>query len=966
MQFIPGQRWISDSESDQGLGTVIGTENRFVDILFTATGSTRKYAIKDAPLTRVVFNVGDSIPSHEGFKVTVEQVLESNGTFTYVGPRSDTGEIEQLKEVMIDHFIKFNKPHDRLLNGQVDRLDWYRLRRDCLKHQFEQQQSELSGLVGARVSLIPHQLYIADEVGKRFAPRVLLADEVGLGKTIEAGLIIHQQLVSGRAGRVLVVVPEALTNQWLVEMMRRFNLKFSIFDDERCLTADAENPFSSEQLVLVNLDFVTDNPQWFDALCEEDWDLMVVDEAHHLSWQPDDVSVEYQCIETLAQKIPGVLLLTATPDQLGHEGHFARLRLLDSNRFYDYAKFVEEESHYADIADAANSLLSTDDLTTNQTSVLENLLQGSDDKTLIGQVNTSDDQRDTARHELVNQLLDRHGTGRILFRNSRNTIKGFPQRHLIATGLDLPEAYAVKLEQLVANANTDEKPSERMVKQMFTPEVLFALDNNHQGWTEIDPRVDFLIELLLSKRQEKILVICAHAQTAIDLEQALRVREGIRAAIFHEGMSIFERDRAAAYFAQEEDSAQVLLCSEIGSEGRNFQFAHHLVLFDLPLNPDLLEQRIGRLDRIGQTDTIKIHVPYFNESPSEILFNWYHQALNAFEHTCITGRNVYEAYGQQLIDLCLQGQWQASHAKTLITDSEQLHLELKANLESGRDKLLEIRSSGQGKAQQLVQQIESLDNDIHLPQFMFQVFDVFGIAQDDISDSALALQPTEHMLSPTFPNLPEDGTSITFNRELALACEDYQLITWDHPMVTGAMDLVLSDEIGNSSIGLLKNPALPAGTFFVECLFTLEATAPAQLQLNRFLPTTPIRILVDKNGNDLADKVSESVLDKQLTPVKKQVALQLVKALKTAVPPLVDAALTIAEAQIAEITNNALAQLEQNLTAEHQRLTALAAINPSVRQEEIDFIDTQKTLLSKLINKAQLKFEAVRLVVVSQ
>lgn len=316
--------------------------------------------------------------------------------------------------------------------------------------------------------------------------------------------------------------------------------------------------------------------------------------------------------------------------------------------------------------------------------------------------------------------------------------------------------------------------------------------------------------------------------------------------------------------------------------------------------------------------------------------------------------------------MCLQGQWQASHAKTLITDSEQLHLELKANLESGRDKLLEIRSSGQGKAQQLVQQIESLDNDIHLPQFMFQVFDVFGIAQDDISDSALALQPTEHMLSPTFPNLPEDGTSITFNRELALACEDYQLITWDHPMVTGAMDLVLSDEIGNSSIGLLKNPALPAGTFFVECLFTLEATAPAQLQLNRFLPTTPIRILVDKNGNDLADKVSESVLDKQLTPVKKQVALQLVKALKTAVPPLVDAALTIAEAQIADITNNALAQLEQNLTAEHQRLTALAAINPSVRQEEIDFIDTQKTLLSKLINKAQLKFEAVRLVVVSQ
>ena len=114
-------------------------------------------------------------------------------------------------------------------------------------------------------------------------------------------------------------------------------------------------------------------------------------------------------------------------------------------------------------------------------------------------------------------------------------------------------------------------------------------------------------------------MICAHAQTAIDLENALRVKEGIRAAVFHEGLSIFERDRAAAYFAQEEDSAQVLLCSEIGSEGRNFQFAHHLVLFDLPNNPDLLEQRIGRLDRIGQTQTIRLHVPYFEDTAQQLL-----------------------------------------------------------------------------------------------------------------------------------------------------------------------------------------------------------------------------------------------------------------------------------------------------------------------------------------------------------
>ena len=203
MAFFPGQRWISDSESDQGLGTVTAVEHRFVTIVFTATGDARQYAIDNAPLTRVIFNEGDQIPSHEGWLLTVESVEESHNLLTYHGVRVDTQEPASLKEVMIDHFIKFNKPQDRLLNGQVDRLDWFRLRKSCLHNQYQQQQSPLMGLTGAKVSLIPHQLYIAEEVGSRFAPRVLLADEVGLGKTIEAGLIIHQQLVSGRAKSII-------------------------------------------------------------------------------------------------------------------------------------------------------------------------------------------------------------------------------------------------------------------------------------------------------------------------------------------------------------------------------------------------------------------------------------------------------------------------------------------------------------------------------------------------------------------------------------------------------------------------------------------------------------------------------------------------------------------------------------------------------------------------------------------
>jgi ATP-dependent helicase HepA len=974
MVFYPGQRWISDGESDQGLGTVMTVEHRFVSIVFTATGESRQYAIANAPLTRVIFNQGDSIPSHEGWTLTVESIEEIDNLLTYHGKRQDTGEATSLKEVMIDHFIKFNKPHDRLLNGQVDRLDWFRLRKDSLKHQHTQQQSPLMGLSGGRVSLIPHQLYIAEEVGCRFAPRVLLADEVGLGKTIEAGLIIHQQLVTGRAKRILIIVPESLMHQWLVEMLRRFNLHFSIFDSERCQeikNADEEgNPFSSEQLVLVNLDFVTKNPEWYEDLISEDWDLMVVDEAHHLNWHQDNPSIEYLCVEQLAQSIPGVLLLTATPDQLGHESHFARLRLLDPDRFFDYQKFTEEESHYTEVANAANALVAKSTLSIEQKATLTKLLketdisQHLDNINLKAETNADIKKQDASREQVLTQLLDRHGTGRILFRNSRNTIKGFPERELHSTPLTLPEAYQDQINEFLLSDTSENLKASSQAKHIFTPEIMFSL-NSHENWTDIDPRIDYLIDLLQTLKKEKLLVICAHAQTAIDLEAALRVREGIRAAVFHEGLSIFERDKAAAYFAQDEDSAQCLLCSEIGSEGRNFQFAHHLVLFDLPKNPDLLEQRIGRLDRIGQTQTIRLHVPYFENSAQGLLFNWYQNGLNAFEHTCITGRAIFDIFGEQLFDLALTEQWQSTAAEKLIDDSHNKHLTLKADLESGRDKLLELRSSGQGRSHALVKEISALDQQIELPQFMFQVLDVFGISQDDKSDNAIALQPSEHMLCSNFPCLPDDGTTITFNRDTALACEDYHLLTWDHPMVRGAMDLVLSDQTGNSSIGLLKNPALPAGTFFMECIFTIEATAPSHLQLGRYLPTTPIRVLVDKNGSDLADKVSETVLDQQLAPVKKQVALQLVKALKDQVTPLVAKAEAHAKPQVVNIQQKALANMHKTLDAEFQRLTALKTINPSVRQQELDFIEFQQSELSHYIDKAQLKFEAVRLIVVS-
>lgn len=655
MSFALGQRWISDTESDLGLGTVVALDARTVTLMFAASEENRVYARSDAPVTRVIFNVGDVVDSQQGWSLQVEQVVEDQGVYTYLGTRVDTEESGvALREIFLSNQIRFNKPQDKLFVGQIDRMDNFVLRYRALTNQYQQHKSPMRGLCGMRAGLIPHQLYIAHEVGRRHAPRVLLADEVGLGKTIEAGMIIHQQVLTGRAERILIVVPETLQHQWLVEMMRRFNLHFSIFDEERCVEAfsEADNPFETQQYVLCSLDFLRKSRQRFEQALEAEWDLLVVDEAHHLEWHPEKPSREYQVIEALAEQTPGVLLLTATPEQLGRESHFARLRLLDADRFYDYEAFVKEEEQYAPIADAVTALFSGEKLSDEAKNKITELLSEQDVEPLFKALEShaSEDEIALARQELIDNLMDRHGTGRVLFRNTRAAIKGFPVRNVHLLPLEIPSQYTTSM-RVAGMLGGKLTPEARAMKMLYPEEIFQEFEGEESSWWQFDSRVNWLLEKVKAKRSEKILVIASRASTALQLEQALREREGIRATVFHEGMSIIERDKAAAYFAQEEGGAQVLICSEIGSEGRNFQFANQLVMFDLPFNPDLLEQRIGRLDRIGQKRDIDVYVPYLTETSQAILARWFQEGLNAFAETCPTGRAVYDAFAERLIPI---------------------------------------------------------------------------------------------------------------------------------------------------------------------------------------------------------------------------------------------------------------------------------------------------------------------------
>ena len=965
MPFTLGQRWISDTESELGLGTVVAVDTRMITLLFPASGENRLYSRSDAPITRVMFNPGDTVTSHEGWQLKVDDVREEKGLLVYCGQRLDDETSAELREVFLDSKLTFNKPQDRLFAGQIDRMDRFALRYRARKHQNEQALQQQVGLRGMRASLIPHQLHIAHEVGQRHAPRVLLADEVGLGKTIEAGMIIHQQLLAGRASRVLIVVPETLQHQWLVEMLRRFNLLFSLFDDERYAEAklDSSNPFETEQLVICSLGFVQRSAQRFAQLVNADWDLLVVDEAHHLVWSEESPSPEYQAIETLARATPAVLLLTATPEQLGQQSHFARLRLLDPNRFHAYQEFVAEQQQYRPVADAVTLLLAGEKAQTAELNALSDLLGEQDIEPLLKAINSDSDDNQKARQELITMLMDRHGTSRVLFRNTRQGVKGFPQRILHQIRLPLPAQYqtAIKVSGIM-NAN---KALEVRARDMLYPEQIYQqLEGDDATWWNFDPRVEWLLNYLTANRDEKILVICAQAATALQLEQVLRTREAIRAAVFHEGLSILERDRAAAYFASEEEGAQVLICSEIGSEGRNFQFASHLVMFDLPFNPDLLEQRIGRLDRIGQAKEIQIMVPYLESTAQALLVRWYHEGLDAFEHTCPTGRTIYDAHHTQLIErLTTVGEQQG--LDEFIHVCRQQHDTLKQQLEQGRDRLLEMHSNGGEQAQLLAQAIAEQDNDVNLVTFALNLFDIVGINQEDRSDNLIILTPSDHMLVPDFPGLPQDGCTITFDRDQALSREDAQFISWEHPLIRNGLDLVLSGDTGSCAVSLLKNKALPVGTLLAELVYVVEAQAPNHLQLTRFLPPTPVRLLMDRKGTNLAAQVEFESFNRQLNAVNRHTSSKLVNAVQPDVHAMLQQAEALVETQARQLIAEAQEQADLQLRRELERLEALKAVNPNIREDELTALENQREQVLSNLHEANWRLDAIRLVVVT-
>ncbi len=912
-EIVAGQRWMSHSEPELGLGLVLELVANRVTILFLACNERRVYALDNAPLTRVRFLVGDSVETDDGLSGEVIHISEKAGLLSYQ-LLTVTGEKVWIDEVMLNHHLQFNKPQERLLMGQAEIGRCFSLRYATWQHLCRLRKSSVAGLLGARVTLIPHQLYIAHELAQRSCVRVMLADEVGLGKTIEAGLILQSRLHLGLSSRILIIVPESLLHQWLIEMLRRFNLRFSLLDKERCDAMAADNPFLSEQLVLCSINFFEQFELRREQALQAGWDIVVIDEAHHLHWDKEAPSVGYQFVEQLSSVVVGLILLSATPEQLGKESHFAQLRLLDADRFYDFDVFLAEEEQFAPIAALADKVVAGSILDEDNKNLLAQLI---DQDLYIRYLQQESEDFTAVQSLILDQLVDRHGTGRILFRNSRHVVQGFPERK-------------------------------------FHAYPLSSLGDDEQSY------LHWLVAKIKSFAGEQVLLICQHAETVCRLHKSLRNQFAIHAAMFHEGMSLIERDRAAAYFSDADAQVSILLCSEIGSEGRNFQFVHHLILLELPKNPDLLQQRIGRLDRIGQKHIIQIHVPYIEGSQQHSLCRWYAEGLHLFQANSNAANEVYRLQREQM-QLCLNSQQQG--LDDLVKKTKELKYQIEAKMHQSRDLLLELNSCRHEAAEKLIAGILSVSQPQVLWEYMEKVFDYFGVESEYHSQNCAILQAGQMQHINQFPFVPDDGVMVTVARDIALAREDMQYLTWEHPMVVAAMDLVLSGNVGHAAWSVVRHEHLSSGRYALECLFLVECSAPASLQLSRFLPVTPLRVLIDQEGVNLTELILHHDLQEVMHPFnQEQVSAFIVSQNKQ-----VNALLALAETQVSSkmetLIDTAKAQMLETATSEIKRLQALRLVNPSIKAEEIEQRKEQASVASVYIESAKLRLDAVRFII---
>ena len=944
---------MSELEPELGLGRVLKVEFRNVMLEFPAVGMQRIYRTQgNPPLKRFRLEIGEMARTDKGVAFMVETIEEVDGTFVYVGKG------KQIHESDLSFKVNARKDDlfERLAHAEADRVQDYTIRSKALELQCEWQSSPVRGMIGPRVDLIPHQYYLCSRACSGSGlPRLMLSDEVGLGKTIEAGMIWHTLRARGRATRTLVLVPESLKHQWMIELMRRFNQMFTLVDEgyiQSLHTSEGVvNPFLTRNEVICTFDLLLEEPALASDLLKSTWDLIIIDEAHHLVNEGGYTSKEFMVANLLTARTRGMLLLTGTPLQLHPESHFNRLRLLDPARFTDFDTYMKDQSSYQKLAKDLSKIPTDPGTELTWDTLSECIPAKSRIRTWLDHSRSDS----LSPGEWVRRIVDAVGTGATVFRNTRKGVGGFPQRILHPQPLERSEKYRRKVE--LACALDPEMSIDLRLNG------LLILEDRSTEWCE-DERVRWLTTFLKEHENDKVLLVCSDINVVKALAALLPSIIGPESfVLFHEELELVSRDRAAAWFARK-DGARLLVASEIGSEGRNFQFAHHLVLFDLPLDTALLEQRIGRLDRIGQRDEIHIHVPYVRHTALEVLFHWYHQGLNAFVNPLMGGGEIYLQFEDSLLRVIDNPEdLLPAFVETLLPSVHKTAESLRKNIEKGRDKLLEFNSRDPETTQAIVQAVENMDLDKRLERFVLDTLVYLGVEVDAGQyPKSWVLQPTPEVKVDAIPGLPEEGITVTTDRHEALDHDEIHFLSWEHPLAQGVMDLSTTANFGTTACVLWDGA--PGRGLLMQYNFVLEPSVAPDWGLGDLAGPSFLRVLIDTTGEDCSDWLPQ--LDKA-TPLRDTAPPPgpvMKQKLEYFSGPGLAEARKIAQEFTNEVANRSAQAVERRLNLEFERTHHLLTLRGKAENSPV-LAQLRKNLAErkKAAQNPQIRLDSIRLLI---
>ncbi|WP_152656203.1 DEAD/DEAH box helicase [Oceanobacillus sp. CFH 90083] len=432
------------------------------------------------------------------------------------------------------------------------------------------------------LDFLDHQLQAAEQVIETMHGRAILADEVGLGKTIEAGLVLKEYMVRGLVKKALILVPASLVNQWEKELNDKFLIP--------AIAHRKNYSWEDNPIIISSIDSAKRSPHR-EAILDLDYDFILVDEAHKLK---NEQTKNYQFVQGLKKKY--CLLLTATPVQNKLLELFNLVSLLKPGHLGNYKSFTEK--------------------------------YGKNRKKM---------EQDPYLKKLVQQVMVRNTRKDTSLNNSKRKI------HTIWTSL--PDSYEKVYQQLMALSfgmasfakitYLREFCSSR--EACFTSLVKLGAHENAAAIQEIvenieqleqHPKAEKLVEQIKSLDGEKVIVFTEYRATQYYLQWYLQ-QHGISSVPFRGGFKRGKKDWMKQLF---KDHAQVLIATEAGGEGINLQFCHHLINYDLPWNPMRLEQRIGRIHRFGQESDVHIYNLVTKQTIEEHILSMLYEKIDLFEN----------------------------------------------------------------------------------------------------------------------------------------------------------------------------------------------------------------------------------------------------------------------------------------------------------------------------------------------